>query len=85
MLKFEDYSIIFDDENMIGESREIARYVRNQLQDEEIREEWGELGEELLEELKNHYGYVLVVYHPMGAHVVYDLYYKNREKYEELW
>lgn len=83
-MKYNDYDIIFDDENIIGESWEIERYLKDQLKEHD--EECESLAKELLEDLKRHDGYVCCVYHPMGAYTIYDLYIKTNEKeYEELW
>lgn len=83
-MKYDDYDIIFDDENILGKSWEIERYIEEHLYDNDG--EWVELGTELLKEVKEHDGYVYCSYHPMGAYTVFDLYYKiNEKEYEELW
>lgn len=81
------YNIIFDDENLLGSANEIARYVKDALNPNSkyYMEDWVELGEELLEELKDHDGYVYVSYHPMGAYYVSDLYMKFGKEFEIVW
>lgn len=74
----ERYEIIFDDENIIGRTTDIERYIKDTFDEDNefYSPDWEELGTELLEELDNHDGYVLCAYHPMGAYTVFDLSYE---------
>ena len=73
-------NIIFDDENMIGFSWDIADYVRSEMEyqeqnpdNDENDEDNRTLFDDLLKQLDEHDGLVYVHYHPMGAYFVNDL------------
>ena len=72
--------IIFDDENMIGFSWDIADYIRSEMDyqkqnpdNDENDEDNETLFTDLLNDLDEHDGLVYVSYHPMGSYFVDDL------------
>ena len=67
--------IIFNDEDMIGYSWDIANYVRYSVKHDVDRDDEGEmeLSNYLLEELAKHDDLVYCSYHPMGSWTVYEL------------
>lgn len=77
-------NIIFDNENMIGFSWDIERYIKFEMEyqkgnDPEDYECNEELFTDLLNDLEDHDGLVKCSYHPMGAYFVEDLVVKGEE------
>lgn len=68
--------LIFDDENVIGYSDDVARYFHfcfeNEMDDED-RDLWKDDYDALFENLEKVDGLVHVWYHPMGSLTVYKL------------
>ena len=75
--------VIFDDETLIGYSWDILKYIKMELvrmidhEDFDNLEEFYEISIDLMKQLQEHDGLVIVNYHPMGAYFVHDLVEKN--------
>lgn len=77
-----EYDLIFDNENIIGYSWEVKRYLEDCIENEIDLQEEGtrEMFRECADELDKHDGLVYVVNDPMGALFVYDLEVKKGRK-----
>lgn len=66
-------NLIFDDEDIIGFSWDVAKYIKDVIENDCGDDDDREIFQDFLKDVEEHDGLVKCVYHPMGAYLVFDL------------